>query len=277
MCSRLTDFQMTLIVAERLGGQLSLVSDSKLSPVPRGGNPYFDGALKLLIVRRSLCIGWGRLYDPGAIRDVISLHDRDLTDVLDRLKKITHISWIVASIDDGLYLARIRDGVLHRCEERTWIGDRDGYERFQAAYLHPQAGRFEPELRLLASLQWVIERDPVDSVGGFHVRVRSTDAGFRYVADESHVGPEVMTGTVRRESTGTQLSLRAAVDPITTFTALCCPGTGSTFGACGYYVREASKGILWRHKMPWEPVDILAPDRSSFVSIALDKYGQEIV
>lgn len=102
------------------------------------------------------------------------------------------VDFLVAADGRGWQLARIREGVIERGLESTWIGDQEAFERFQSTRLSapgPFAEALEAGLgpgpksmmRLGNAMNAVIADSTIESVDHFCVRVARGKDGFEYL------------------------------------------------------------------------------------------------
>lgn len=273
---------MTLVVALRHNAtKITLVADSKLTPkkgMP-SRNPYLGGALKLIILRDSVCVGVAGTYDPVRIARLIELRSAPLVEVLDQLQEWRENEFIVASLEEGCRLTTVKGGqIAEPSTNQVWIGSDEAFSAFQESSLQSgKPGAKDPGWRMLASIQYAIEMRRTPTVGGFHVHVATTPNGFRFMGGESHVGPEVMhLSSVSTRGSTASVKLTAEGTP-TTFSMVCCPGRDPTIGACGYYIPQLQSGVLWSHEAPTKPERVPANSAKEFAELALEKYGQHLV
>ena len=86
-----------------------------------------------------------------------------------------------------------------RISSKRWL-------EFQQRY-HEWPGAANPAFRLMSSMQWLLNFNPIESVGGYLTRVVRTTEGFRFVADSVMVGPWFLDGLIHAASDGLKLAL----------------------------------------------------------------------
>jgi len=266
---------VTLVVGQVVGrGRISLVCDSKINwDDARRTNPYLEAPIKLIIIRPSLCLGVAGRYDPDQLRHVAEANP-SYDELLRGLQTQPSTSFVVACLDEGTKLVRVRNGeVTEPTYDRVWAGDGNGYSRFQAAY-ESAKDHEDARWRLLASIQHVLNC-AIEEVGGFHVRVGTTTDGFRYTADATMVPTERLDGTISVTPDGVTLS--ASFDAGDPFSFCCCPGVAPTIGACGYFLPQPRLGLLWRHRQPDYAIHVSASSVDEFVAKARRGFGQYLL
>ena len=190
---------MSLVVAEATSDGARIVSDTR---VLHPGRPlaYKTGTLKAVVLRRDLTVCFTGEVEAGlgAIRQIAGdlYGGEDVEGLLSTLQgqsKQRTVEFLVAADGEGWQLTRIRDGVIERGLESTWIGDQEAFERFQSTRLsapEPFAEALEAGLgpgpksmmRLGNAMNAVIADSTIESVDHFCVRVARGKDGFEYLA-----------------------------------------------------------------------------------------------
>lgn len=248
---------MTLIVAAiHDGDRVSIVSDTLITwEGDSPDEPEAHRLTKIVILRSDLAVGVTG-HDPEArIRDLVSLRDAPVEQLLEELRQDRAAGFVVASLGPPA-LWEVRDGGVH---PRTSHGVAwDGVN--QDAYRADFRARFESEwsktplaqdvgFRLMATMQALTSFGLVPTVGGETVRVGADDDGFRFVADSGWI---------------------VGVRKWFIFS-----GRGLTRGASGILDVTQGRGRLYRHEHPDEAVVLLAETPEMFVELARG-HGQDL-
>lgn len=272
---------MSLVVAETVGSSLHLVSDTKVTFTgddTRTRRTFENVLPKLVILRDDLCVGVAGNDPVGSIESLVSARTRPLRDLVELTTAMPHASFIIASSGPPAKLIQTVNGESTDQTElgRAWIGDSDGYEIFQRAY-HSWPMGVDADIRLMSSLQHLLSFPQVNTIGGLLCRVVSSSAGFRFLRERSVVGPEILIGSVEVGDG----ALRAHLVPPpfgdrTSLSVDLLPGTGSTPGAIGYFIGEASLGLLFPQSSPTVAVSIKATTKDGFAELSNLEHDQHL-
>ena len=189
---------MSLVVARRIGSQVRIIGDSRVSYPDGIQSNLLRGVLKIVTVRKDLCLAFAGPIRPALdlLREVHKSHD-DAVDII-RARNIggnlNCLDLIVADLTNrDAPLARIAAGVVEIGPSSTWIGDVGAFSAFQEAYaavqaycpsagLSPQENAFMEETRKMdTALGAVLQSGKHHSVGDFKIAVSGSLGGvFRY-------------------------------------------------------------------------------------------------
>jgi hypothetical protein len=185
---------MTLVVAQRYSDGVRLVADTRLTE-PLRDTPrvaprthYLEGALKVVILHRALCVG----YAGPVVSAQVALQQVASTSRVDLSQDQVHAllasasrggpDFVVATLTPQPGLAIIRDGAVHEGSNQAYVGDPQANDQFQKALDRiggpgESAHGFGPVTR---AMDEVITSNVVPTVGDLVTEVRCTDLGFRY-------------------------------------------------------------------------------------------------
>ncbi len=274
--------RVTLVVAQKHDGGISLVADTKITykfdDESRTRKVFEEALPKLMILRDDLVVGITGAVEE-ALQQLIELRDQPIGDLLETLTSINYASFVVATLDPAPQLWKVNAGST---EERTsigrcWTGDHDAYEIFQQRYSE-WPDKTGSVLRLMSSMQWLLAFDPIPSVGGYLTRVATTSEGFRFVADSVTVGPWFLH--CQNQATPDGLTLTFSVPPggdPNGYQVLPAVGRPPTAGALAYYVPQAGVAWLFCQESPWERVTLKTDSMTGLVESAAENYGQTLV
>jgi hypothetical protein len=203
---------LSLIVAEATDDGPRIVSDTRVV-FPWGKRPSFKtGTLKAVVITRKLtvCFAGDVLTGLAIVREVnFQLNQgRTIEDLLSDLQQQSAdsykpVDFIVAVAGVQSQLTRISQGRIERGMQSAWIGDRDGFDRFQAERLKPQTATqamleqgvsqsVKTMIRLRRAMEAVIDDPRVSSVGDFCVAVAHQPDGFQHLgAVFVHLGRDI--------------------------------------------------------------------------------------
>jgi len=194
---------MTLVVARQFADAPRLVADTQLTdPLGKRLNPYNRGTLKLVILHRSLCIGFdgGEVTGRKAILDVgrdaaVSFNLAQVRRRLTLASRESSNGFIVACLSPSPSLVRIQDGVDEGEAPAAWLGDQPAFNAYQGYFAtagllpHEIQHSYQSHLdeversrasRMLPAMMQVIEDQRFGGVGGLPICVAPTSRGFRY-------------------------------------------------------------------------------------------------
>lgn len=144
---------MTLVVGHSFPQAVRLIGDSKLTDAKPaeavGRRRTFEGALKIIIINRALCVAWAgsQLHAMDAVRTLLTDQPSAIRDVEDRLQAVSraaggNVAFLVASICDAPSLAKIRGDAFVREPQPLWIGDHAAFDAFQPRFRDPMTTSF---------------------------------------------------------------------------------------------------------------------------------------
>lgn len=191
---------MTLVVARQFADAPRLVADTQLTdPLGKRLNPYNRGALKLVILHRSLCIGFdgGEVMGRKAILDVgreaaISFNLAQVRRRLTLASRESSNGFIVACLSPSPSLIRIQDGVDEGEAPAAWLGDQPAFNAYQGYFAtaeslpHEIQHSYQSHLdeversrasRMLPAMMQVIEDQRFGGVGGYRFAWRRPAEG----------------------------------------------------------------------------------------------------
>ena len=203
---------MSLVVADATDDGPRIVSDTRIS-FPEGPRVNFKtDALKAIVItcEITICFAGDVVLGLDGVREFAReiRKGRPIDDLLARLQELASqirrsVEFIVATGTSRSQLIRFRkSGIEHRLLT-AWIGDQDGFERFQRERNTPPdttTARLEstlsPAVRVMAilrrSMQAVIDDPAIASVGDFSVAVGYKATGFEYLGSTFiHVGRDI--------------------------------------------------------------------------------------
>ncbi|MGH3885689.1 MAG: hypothetical protein ACRDSZ_03810 [Pseudonocardiaceae bacterium] len=192
---------MSLVVAQIHDGGISLVADTKITyglteidnrfDESRTRRVFRNALPKLTILRDDLVVG---VVDEvkKAQPKLVNIRDQRVENILKELANIDYASFVVAALNPLLQLWKVSAGSIEEQSSvgRCWAGDRDAYEFFQQKY-HEWPEGIGSTFRLMSSMQWLLNFNPVESVGGYLTMVATTSEGFRFIANRATIGPWV--------------------------------------------------------------------------------------
>ena len=198
---------MSLVVAEATDDGPRIVSDTRVT-LPFGQRSNFKtGTLKTIAITREVTISFAGDVDVGlhAVRGFARelKQGRAVANLLPALQELASddtVEFIVATGDASSQLTRIRKRGIERSIPYAWVGDQDGFERFQQARNAPLNPVWDtvlspPEkakMRFRLAMLAVIADPAVASVGDFCVEVVHKVAGFEYLGSTFiHVGRDI--------------------------------------------------------------------------------------
>ena len=202
---------LSLVVAEATDAGPRIVSDTRVV-FPEGPRSSFKtGTLKTVIITRdvTICFAGDVIAGLNGVRGFAKelRGGGPVDDLLLRLQELTSddqrvVEFIVATGKSTSQLTRIRNGGVERSLGSAWIGDQEGFERFQRArhtpldHVSAMESTLPPATRVMARLrramQTVIDEPAIDSVGDFCVAVAYKPTGFEYLESTFiHVGRDI--------------------------------------------------------------------------------------
>lgn len=203
---------MSLVVAQTTEDGPRIVSDTRVGfPNERRSN-FKTGSLKTAIIGPNIAVcfaGEKHIGLDGARRFAAGWKDNKDTDaLLNELYGLASRSsasadFIVARAESDSELVRISTGGIERNLHTAWIGEKDGFERFQKERNKPldatdqrMMEAMPPSARTMSSLgramDAVIDDPTIESINDICVRVSSKDDRFNYLESSFiHVGRDI--------------------------------------------------------------------------------------
>jgi hypothetical protein len=203
---------MSLVVAQATEEGPRIVSDTRVTFVDARRSSFKAGTLKAIVAAIDITICFsGDLHAglDGVRRFARRLRTGEtLDDLLPHLAMLTSegersVEFIIANAEAGSMLTRVRCGKIEENLQSAWIGDHDGFERFQEKR-HRPVDSFRLEmmnglppgaqamLALSDAMDAVIADPTIPSVGDFCVRVAAKQGEFNYLESTFvHVGRNI--------------------------------------------------------------------------------------
>ena len=191
---------MTLIVARRVGENIRIDSDSRLTYVYKSTNPFFDGVLKCVIFSPYLCIAYAGLVIDGTGRNIINQLFERIKNITDSnepdITKVTQLifsfhlkidketDFIVAFSGQEKKLIKISNGNLTNGLDNCWIGSKDAFNSFQE-YYHADNDESVFNKMMFAFRKAINSYGRHNEVGGFQLTVGNGGGYFRYLINSS--------------------------------------------------------------------------------------------
>lgn len=182
---------MTLIYAKKIGRDIQINSDTKLSLNSKAKLSIKDAILKSIVLSDTLTLSFsgsyivachlikqiaGRQSPPSLsslIKDILRIEKSDLEET----------SFIITALRGSeSEIIRIREGVVEKGLSNAYIGDHDAFESYQKAYyslVNERKDEREWEHQR-AAFEHVIENQSISTVGGFNVMINTFNNGFQY-------------------------------------------------------------------------------------------------
>lgn len=250
---------MSLVVGEIDDSTISLVADTKITyqEDPTRTRRTLRHALpKLVILRTGLAAGHAGRGPERLLTALVAARELEIAATLANAVAIREASFVFASLHPAPQLWQVAGGEIEERSSigRAWVGDPQAYECFQRRY-HEWPDGTPRTFRLMSSMQWLLNFEPVPSVGGYLTRVATTEDGFRYADDPATVGPnrtQVMHVTATTDSLTLQLTVPDGADQ-TVYSILPVVGSPPTPGALAYLIPEAGIALLFPAHSPWAP------------------------
>lgn len=280
---------MSLVVAQATDNGPRIVSDTRVV-FPDGSRSSFKtGTLKAIIVARdiTICFAGDVLLGLKGVREFARelVNGRLVDDLLPRLQDLASdgrktVEFIVARGKGSSQLTRIRNNGIECNLHSAWIGDQDGFERFQAERNRPLDSteseietNLPPPARIMSTLQRAMQaviNDPsIESVNDFCVAVAYRPSGFEYlgslfihVGRDFHVEPgeDIIPKMAQSvEEGGYSVSVVEPAEPGT-------PALGLNFP-------RAQLGMLYLPLEFDEPQVILDVSPNDFSKVVLNRFG----
>lgn len=273
---------MTLVVAQIHDGGMSLVGDTKITRLGDDAysrQVYVNACPKIAILRDEVAVGVAGSDPRHVFEELVAIRDQPIDVLLDAMSSMHYASFVVGVLGSVPQVWSVDEGVV---EERTavgrcYAGDLEAYEHFE------EQRASSPEslgvaFSLMASMQYLLRYKVVDSVGGFLVRVATTDEGsFRFVRDQENVAPDLLNAMIREAVSNLNIVLTVpeGADPHG-YQILPAVGEPPTIGALAYCMPEAGMSWLFRHESPWMAQEIPTGSPSELVRLAGEDHGQAL-
>ena len=195
---------MSLIIARKYGADLIIVSDTKLTDktgefIRQQANPK-AGILKTIFINDQICISFAGkwIYADEAIKQINYNDSIDkILEILLFCNQITSdkaTEFIVCYGTKDPLIYEIKAGVCN-CVDYAWIGDIDGFNKFQSyvlgdikildsisgSFLNIE-GQYPQEIfsKISEGMDYVIQDETIKTVGGFKTIVFFTNRNFVY-------------------------------------------------------------------------------------------------
>jgi hypothetical protein len=250
---------VTLVVARIIdNNRISIVSDTMTVDRYSRRHAWFD-ALKILVVRPDLAVCVAGVGVPNNAERIDKLLSADWSIRPEAVIAYARTlppdgEYIVAWLDGGAHLERIRSGHDGSPPNQSWIGDRDAFSAYQETWNKTWGSgdldRKDQGWRMLRSLTDVLGDPRAPTVGGAAVRVANDDRGFGYVSDSSRYG-SAANGTLA----GTHLTLRELDEGQPTTMQKFVPVVRG-FAAVGLWWMEGRFGYLFAPASRSKPLGI---------------------
>jgi hypothetical protein len=203
---------MSLVVTQQTEDGPRIVSDTRVGFLDARRSSFKTGTLKAIVITREVTIcfaGDVSVGLDGVRRFATCLKAGEpLDELLPVLQELTSdgrrsVEFIAASAAASSMLTRVRDGQIERTLHSAWIGDRDGFERFQqerqklvGELQFKMMNQLPPGTKAMHALghamQAVIEDPAIASVDDFCVRVAAKEGEFNYLGQTFiHVGRDI--------------------------------------------------------------------------------------
>lgn len=247
---------MTPIVANIYDStRIAMASDTKVTwdPGGRAARPGTEELAKIVILRPTLAVGVTGVDPHGRIRDIVSMRDDTVEDLVTMLEDDSHAGFVVAALDPPRLL-RVAGGTTEDLTAigRAWDGDDTANNHYQGRFLSEWENvDVTIPFRQMTAMQALTTWNSVPTVGGHTVRVDGGPEGFHFLPDY-----QINVGT----------------GETTVFFA----GTGATPGAFGLFYAHRGVGGLFRHEEPDEAVEILASSTAEFIRLARTQHRQDV-
>ncbi|MEK7761439.1 MAG: hypothetical protein AAB433_07655 [Nitrospirota bacterium] len=200
---------MSLVVAQATDDGPRIISDTRVVFPDGPRSSFTTDTLKAVVVARdfTICFAGDVLAGLEGVREFAREIEmgQPVENLLPRLHELTlnrrrPVEFIVAQRSCQPQLTRISDGGIEHNLQTVWIGDQNGFERFQAErnktldsvgsllenHLTP-SGRVMNSLQ--RAMQAVIDDPTIESVGNFCIAVTCKSSGFQYLSSLFvHVG-----------------------------------------------------------------------------------------
>lgn len=279
---------MTLVVARKIGSEIRMFADARLSYPDHYVSTPLRGGLKLVAIN-DVCIGYAGEYVHAvdALRKIKNLGYRDfgqITDVLFEAHKECggKVDFVLATYIPLVSLIKISNGEVIFDIDSAWIGDPDAFSEYQRIYHtlpeSPKSEDHSPEesefyetiSRMSSALGDIVRENKLDSVGEFTISVRSTSSGFKYL------GGAMAFIVEQKIPSGEPTALKFGTAQQGGYAYTVMTPTSPNVGAIGVYFVQGNLGVLY-HPLAMDEA-IVYPKESfdSFKSSVLKDYGFSI-
>jgi hypothetical protein len=279
---------MTLIVARKIGNEIRMYADAKLSYPGRLNNNPLKGALKLIVVN-DVCIGYAGDYIAAvdSLRNIKKLKLTDFGEIIHILLE-THkqsnceVDFIVATYIPSIKLMKIANRRVDLDVDSTWIGNSEAFSEYQSIYhtLPPPPiteGYTEEESvhseiisKMSDALATIVREGMFSSVGEFTISVRSSVSGFKYLGNSmAFIVPQTIPSGVE-----TTLKFGTAQQGGYAYTVM--TPNESRIGAIGVHFNQGSLGALYHPLESDEPIIYSNVTFEKFKASVSNDYGFKI-
>lgn len=183
---------MTLVIGKIVQGSLRIDSDSKITDpnIASNRNSIFSGLLKTIILHPRLCFSYAGGVDNAqeAIEEVYKLNELTIDKVKKLLLEINKTSnyetdFLIGALENQPLLYKISNGEIVPSNQNHWIGDISGLNLFQQNFVPNLKSTDMKHIIEVHSkaFEEVISSGSIESIGGFHITVHTTQRGLEYL------------------------------------------------------------------------------------------------
>ena len=195
---------MSLIVGRVDSGKIILLGDSKLTYAYHNANPYLEGCLKLYIVNPQLAFGFAGIvedFEQALPSLLTATNAANLVNIAQDFKKTKNLDFDLIAAQAGESNLHVLKGNQISHSVVAHIGDEDGFEAYQKAYLSSEPGiqaqvdrayisialQPEPEwdgkmyVCMTSAFNAVLKNEDIKSVDGILVPLCTHKGAFQYM------------------------------------------------------------------------------------------------
>lgn len=179
---------MTIVIAQRRGAEVLLLSDSKVGEPGKTGPDTMPGRLKVIALGNQITVAFAGAADPAGVvvREARKLaRSRDAQAVIDLLRQSSAsgaTDYVFAGHLPDATLLRIRNGVALDVPDICAIGDdRPFLALIEKARTANDEPFFKSDLRSRFMDRLMTNKDLGPDVGGFPIALGATADGHRYL------------------------------------------------------------------------------------------------
>ena len=170
---------MTLIVAKIKEDKIKIVSDSKITDEAAVRNNPLFGNLKTIILSKDTCIGYaGKVYFAEKIlNEFYGGKIKNFKELFNRCGQLHHESnfetdFILATLfDNKPVIYKISEGKMFLDHINLWIGDIDGFNKYQSEYHNKKNANKEDFAKMGIAFSEVIKDEKIPSVSDFRIGI----------------------------------------------------------------------------------------------------------
>jgi hypothetical protein len=277
---------MSLVVAKIIGTYIQIESDSKLTAEDQiHKNPYLFGALKTIIVNNNICISFAGLvndYLKTALEYIFKLQQVNatlsITDTLgilmDTHNKSNHETDFIIGHQNGKNpeLIKIQKGTVCRNSKDFWIGDIDGFNAFQKAFLSvsmkKELSNEEKSALMYEAFAKVINDETIESVDGLIVGALSSNGYFEY---KNGINLDIHTITTIKPKEKKVLPFGSAADG--SFGLAYFSSEKDSPHAIAIYFPHGKMGILYAPQLSLQKLFIKDVSDNEFLDLIYKEHG----